>query len=349
MEKSHERRNFIIRIVISALMILVGVLDFVFINDIENLLSNGELYNFRDSAVKMHMIDVDQGDAMLFELPDGKTMLVDCGSEDSSKTLVDFLNSKNIKVIDYLIYTHADEDHVGGGEAIFNTYQVNMLYRPKVLSSTENSQGNSFGYRVKETEIYDRAIMCAYLEDGCQMKYSFEGECILGDKYSIKFLNPDVDGYSNSNNYSAVIMIESFGKKILLQGDAEESVERRLILDYGEYLDVDVLKISHHGSNTGSSVSFLDKTSPEISLISVGENSWRLPSIEVIERLENIDSKILKTADDGNISLGINESGEITILTANSYKKFDMPLVLCVLFIIILLTWGIKIEKRQKK
>mgnify|MGYP000233565248 CR=1 FL=1 len=348
MEKLYSKRSLIIRIVISILIVCMGVLSFVFQGAIENSMAGGEIYALEDSSFRLFIVDVGQGDAIYMEFPDGKNMLVDCGSEDESPNLISFLNSRKVKKIDYVIYTHADEDHIGGGEKIFSTYEIQSLYRPKILCLTESRTGNPAGYNVKDTEIYDRAIMAAYDEE-CEIKYSFEGEEITGEGYIAKFLNPNKDNYSNSNDYSAVIMIECNGKKVLLQGDAEKDVEERLLLDYGSYLDADILKIAHHGSKTGTSQTFLNTVSPEYAIISSGSNAWGLPDVEIIERLEAEDFTTYQTQDIGTICFGITPNGEVTSYGLLTLKKFDIPLVVSLVILAALLTWGIHFPTKKEK
>lgn len=348
MEKLYSKRSMIIRIVISILIVCMGVLSFVFQGAIENRMSGWKIYSLEDSSFKLFFVDVGQGDAVYMEFPDNKNMLVDCGSEASSSNLVNFLNSRKVKKIDYVIYTHADEDHIGGGEKIFNIYEINTLYRPKILCITESQTGNLAGYNVKDTAVYDRAIMAAY-DEGCNIKYSFEGEQIVANEYSVKFLNPNKNNYADSNDYSAVLMIECNGKKILLQADAEKDVEERLLLDYENYLDADILKIAHHGSKTGTSQIFLDTVSPAYAIISSGSNAWGLPDVEIIERLETEDFTTYQTQNIGTICFGISQSGEITSYGLSTLKKFDMPLVVSLVILTLLLTWGIRFPKKKEK
>lgn len=324
---------------------------FVYEKQIEEKIS-GEIVSAADKAdFKMYVVDVGQGDSIYIEFSDNKNMLIDCGKGKEVDKLGSFLNDKKVEKIDYLVYTHADEDHIGGGDYVFENYQINVLYRPKMLSSEESSTyGNPLDYNVHDTKAYNNAIISAYEEPNCEIRYSFKGESIVGADYVVKFLSPCQDSYDDPNNYSAVMMIEVNNKKVLLTGDAEKNVEDALILEYNDYLDADVLKVGHHGSNTSSSRNFLEAVSPDYALISVGENSYGHPHEEVLTRLNNANVKnIYNTKEAGTIVTGISDGGDINTYGYKQKFNLDMPIIAGVAFGLILLTWGLSLVKKNKK
>lgn len=357
MSKIYSKKSIIIRVILSILIVIIGVLGFVFQPQIEAKFSSEQVKAFCDADFKMYVVDVGQGDSIFLEFSDNKNMLIDCGPKKEREKLHSFLDEKKVSTINYLVYTHPDEDHVGGGAMVFENYNVEVLYRPKVLSITENSEhGNPNGYnvKIKNGATYDNSIMCADKDDGCQIKYSFMGEEIVGSDYVIKFLSPDEDNYNldnNSNAYSCVLMVEVNGKKVLLTGDAESDIEQNMITNYGNYLDADVLKVAHHGSKTASSADFLDVVTPDYALISAGvDNRWDMPHEDVIERLNTANvSKIYATNSGSTISLGILDDGRIIVFQNDNSFKFDMVIFVCVLAAGVLLVWGIIIKKPKNK
>ena len=348
--KDKRISNLIFRICISALLVMTGVLLFLFETQIEEIVSGNIVAGVEKSDFKMYTIDVGQGDAIFIEFSDNRTMLVDCGKVSAKNKLEEFFVDKDIETIDYLVYTHSDEDHIGGGEYIFNNFQVNVLYRPKRLSYEEvEKYGNPYNYTVHSTKAYNNAIMPAYSEPDCEIKYSFKGEEILGKDYKVKFLSPSEDTYIESNSYSAVLMVEVNSRKILLTGDAESDIEEKLILEYNNYLDADILKVSHHASKTASSKNFLNLVTPEYALISVGDNQWNMPHEEVLERLKNADvGNIYDTKKSGTIVTGINDSGEINVYGFSQIFNLDMPIIIGVLIFLLLLTWGVRLKTKNK-
>ena len=356
MEKVKKIRFLWLRICLSAVLICAGVLLTIFESDIGKFFLSKDLQAIESSAFQMYVVDIGQGDAIYLQFDDGKNMLVDTGEKSEYEKLSSFLTDKKVTTIDYLIYTHADADHIGGGVNVFRDYQVNTLYRPTVLSTSEVEEfGNAKNYEVKDTITYNNSIMCAYQEVGCNIIYSKEGEKIESENYSIKFLNPDQEKCEDSNAYSAVLMIESFGKKVLLTGDAEKEVEQRLIKDYDKKLDADILKVGHHGSKTATTFDFLSRVTPDYALISIGEKGkkqWEFPNEEVLTNLQKANVKqVLQTLEVGTICVGITENSQIIVAGKSGEKSIDLPVVLSVIFVLILLVWGIKpfVKKTKKK
>jgi competence protein ComEC len=116
----------------------------------------------------------------------------------------------------------------------------------------------------------------------------------------ISIFNPVYQNESNNfNDNSIVCMLEHEGSNFLLTGDISKKKEMVMV----DVFDIaaDVLKVGHHGSKSSTCEVFLEEVDPEISIISVGENSYGHPADEVIERLGNYSSKILRTDRDGSL------------------------------------------------
>ncbi|MDI9512189.1 MAG: MBL fold metallo-hydrolase, partial [Bacillota bacterium] len=107
----------------------------------------------------------------------------------------------------------------------------------------------------------------------------------------------------NENNYSLVKVLYYGDRSVMFTGDIEGPVEDYLVSQGIE--EVDVLKVAHHGSNSSSSQAFLDLLSPEIGVIQVGNNSYGHPSIEVLERLDQLGTKIYRNDLNGAIILSL--------------------------------------------
>ncbi len=130
----------------------------------------------------------------------------------------------------------------------------------------------------------------------------------------IKELNIDKDKlyflqtkeYDNENDNSNVIITELDGYKFMFMGDASSTTEKE-ILDKYNLLNIDVLKVGHHGSKTSSSKVFINEINPKYSVISVGKkNRYGHPNKEVLETLN--ESKIYRTDEDGSIMFKIKNN-----------------------------------------
>lgn len=130
-----------------------------------------------------------------------------------------------------------------------------------------------------------------------QVIKEFEEERIIGD-LSIKMLDTDKE-YDDLNDQSLIMLLSLYDYKMLFMGDCSINVEKDLYSKYGN-LDVDILKVSHHGSNTSTGNDLFKMIEPKIALIGVGKNNvYRHPSYEVINRLERKGIVVLRTDIDG--------------------------------------------------
>ena len=202
-------------------------------------------------------------------------MLIDAGNNEDGKMIVNFLNQNNISKIDYLVATHADEDHIGGIDDILNSVKVNQLLIPTVGSSGSD---------------YKNAIEAAK-NNNVEIKNPVRGDKFNLDSANIEIMSA-LEGEDVSDNDSSIVMQMNYNTtKYLFMGDAEKEVENSR-----QWQEVDVLKVGHHGSNSSSSEKFLEQTNPKYSIIEVGKNnSYNLPSSKALTRLKNINTKILRT------------------------------------------------------
>jgi len=236
----------------------------------------------------VHFIDVDQADAVAINLPDGKVMLIDTGSEEVNTTYINYLkenvvHTKTNCYIDYLVLSHADMDHVGGTMKLLKNFEVGTIFMPKIESNSE-------GYQ----EIL------SFVENRCKYQICGDEFSITQSNYSIKFF--EQLNNTNTNDASQLIKLEFMESSFLFVGDISSSVEDEYIERYGKDLDCDVLKVSHHGSNSSSRKEFIEVVTPKYAVISVGaENSYGHPSFDVLQRFETANSKVVRTDKDGNI------------------------------------------------
>ncbi len=274
--------------------------------------------------LKIHFVDVGQGDGIVIELPDKSYILIDAAKKSRSGDLVDYINALGVTTFEYVIATHADEDHMGGMPNIFNNYIIKNIYQP----SGEN-----------DTQTYNNFLAAIANENGCISTY-FNKETDLYFEYkdgenieelSIDFLTPtavvaDIE-YSNINDYSPIMVLEYAGRKVLLTGDAETAAEKEFLEKYENLaLDVDILKVAHHGSATSTSMNFLNKVKPEFAVISCGTgNSYHHPTQTALNNLIEIDAEIFRTDVQGDIVFSIDKEGNISnTIEKKNYNYSDL-------------------------
>ncbi len=239
-----------------------------------------------DSPLCVHYIDAGQGDSIFVKLPNGETLLIDAGDNEAGVDVVGYLKDLKVNKIDYLVATHPHSDHIGGMDDVINKFDVKAMYMPKVSHNT----------------VTFSSLLDAIEEKDVKLKVAKAGVNILKEEnLSIDILSPDDRTYEDMNNYSAVLKITYGNTGFLFMGDAEKEIENKLKSN----LKSDVIKVGHHGSDTSTGEKFLKKVSPEVAVISVGEeNDYGHPHDKVVERLKKHNIKIFRTDYDGTVVIG---------------------------------------------
>lgn len=246
-----------------------------------------------DNYLHVLMVDVGQGDAFLIKFPDGKTALVDAGEatlnfDNGERIILPLLNHLGIDKIDYGFISHVDLDHYGGFISLINENKIGRIFKP--YSDT------SFSKDIKlEKFLRANNIPVNYYEKGI-IKLPAGRIYILNDySKNVKL---------TTNNGSGLLKILYGRSSFLFTGDLERRGEIHYINSYGDFLKSDVLKVSHHGSQTATSEEFVSRVKPRISLISDGiKNKFGHPSGIVLQRLSQSGSGVLRTDKYGAILL----------------------------------------------
>ena len=282
--KKNIKRNFF--------EILIILLAFLIINNqdkIKNLFNQNNNQNQNDyintnnDLLKVHYLDVSQGDSIFIELPNNETMLIDAAESYQSENIINYLKNLNYQKIDYVIGTHPHTDHIGGLKDIINTFEIGKIYMPKVGSTTKTYE----------------SLLMAIKDKNLKINTAKAGTSIIDtDALKINILAPNNSIYTELNNYSVVTKITYGTTKFLFMGDAEKLSENEI----KENVTADVIKIGHHGSNTSSSIDFIKKVNAKYGIISVGlNNKYNLPKEETITNWENSGTKIYLTSTNGTI------------------------------------------------
>ena len=247
-----------------------------------------------EGELRVSFIDVGQGDSEFIELPNGETLLIDAGTNETGADVVSYISSLGYTSIDYVVGTHPHEDHIGGLDDVIRTFDVESVYMPKVTADTKTFED----------------VLDAVDEKGLTINTAKAGVTLVdGDGLSVKMLAPVLDEYDNTNDYSAVIRIVYDDTSFIFMGDAEQYAEDLITGD----VDSDVLKVGHHGSSTSTGEAFLERVSPSYAVISCGlGNSYGHPHTETIEKLGGIP--VFRTDEMGTI-VATSDGSEISFRT----------------------------------
>lgn len=283
----------------------------------------------RAGEARVHFLDVGQGDCSLIELPDGKIMLIDGGDYQAStqKSIMRYLNALKIDVIDYLVITHADEDHCGSLDVVLKHKKILNAYLPPAFPI----EGTEYA------EVYD-----ALLKEKCKLFYTSRRSDLLDGicgetSYALSFLLPyyaDVEDilqnggatYSEDahNQLSSVVYFDYQGVGVLFAGDIGAEMETKLIRDDKEFdsfalrnfdlSSTEILKVAHHGSKYSTCEEWLAYLNVQTAVISCGKgNAYGHPTQEVLSRLQKQEADIWRTDMDGHIVVTISKPGEYIV------------------------------------
>lgn len=241
-----------------------------------------------NSNLIVHFLDVGEADSIFIELPTNECMLIDAGERENSQDIINYITNLNYQKIDYILGTHPHADHIGGLSTVIKNFEIGNIYLPKVSTNTKT-------YENLLTEISQKNL---------KVKTGKKDVSIINQaNLKLDLLSPIETSYKELNNYSLILKLVYGNTSFLFTGDAEELVEKELLNN----IDVDVLKVGHHGSKTSTSEYFLKQVTPKYAIISVGTaNKYNHPDKEVLNILTKYQAEVYRTDLNGTVKITSN-------------------------------------------
>jgi competence protein ComEC len=264
-----------------------------------------------DGKLHVDFLDVGQGDAALLTMPDGTTLLVDGGGrpninragldegeepfERDTRTIGEgvvsqYLWSRGLDRVDYILATHADADHIDGLDDVARNFKV----RGALVARTPS-----------DDEEYAR-FAATMRQAGVAVEMIGGGDVLHFGNVAAQVLwpPPSRDESAPSRNNDSIMLLVHYGdKSLLLTGDIERQGEAAVLRE-GINLHCDIVKVAHHGSKTSSTAAFVSATHPSLAIISVGRTSmFGHPNQDVVERWRANGAEVMTTGQRGTISV----------------------------------------------
>ncbi|MCR4261162.1 MAG: MBL fold metallo-hydrolase [Candidatus Colwellbacteria bacterium] len=273
-------------------------LSFLALVGFNGIVWQGVMERVTEEPLRVHFLDVGQGDSQMIVFPDGVKVLIDGGPSKEILFELGEIISPTDRYIDLVMITHAQLDHYGGIRDVIQRYRIGAF-----IFNGEEGTGDVWDEFKKE--LQEKEIPIIVLGQGDRIRY--------GDK-EINILSPTAELLARRDLNDGSLVAELAGEdvKILFTGDSGFEVEKFLLEKYD--MNIDVLKVAHHGSRYSTGMDFLDEATPLISVIEVGKNNFGHPTEATLQRLSRLGSTIYRTDEDGRISLTI-EDGRVGVKT----------------------------------
>lgn len=269
------------------------------------LLALGFHFPFSQPHLKLHFLDVGEGDSIFIQTPQGKNVLIDAGNPVSGYRVAQYLKKHRVKQIDHLVISHPHPDHFAGIFFVMQMLKVDRVY----------DNGDDLSTRISKDDFYygyEKLV-----RGHPQYRQLRAGDRFTVDSTAFQVLWPPTPLPFDSYNPNSLVLKMEFGSfRALLTGDLLTVAEEKLV-QTGADLRADLLKCGHHGSRDATSAPFLNAVAPRLAVLSAhykGRKNYPHPS--VLERLQKKWISVYTTEKQGDIVVKVGRDGNLRVQTS---------------------------------
>ncbi|TCS84166.1 beta-lactamase superfamily II metal-dependent hydrolase [Tepidibacillus fermentans] len=241
-----------------------------------------EQKHLQGNEVLVSFLPLEQGEATLVQLANGKTYLIDTGNKNSSEQLLKLLHDHKVVQIKAILLTNACDDHVGGFLDVLQEFHVEQIYLPELIASSF-SIPTSYQTKIKYLKKDD-------IEQWSQVK--------------VTVLAPEEPLSLSPQDNSLVFQLTHQDIYFLFTSDIGDEIEKRVMKQYP--LKSEILKVSDFGNNTASSLEFLEKVDPQVGIIFSSDQDLYQASQDVIDRLNETWTEVYELSKVGEVQITSN-------------------------------------------
>ena len=286
------RQRLLVLIMLGCAMLLVWVPQVIHPDELLAVVLEGDATAYESPYLRVHFLDIGQGDAVFIETPDQVQLLIDGGTGRQVLHRLGEQMSPRDRQIDMVIGTHPHTDHIGGLVDVLERFTVDHIL------ITENRLDTQAAERF--FAVVDEAAAAGTSVYNARAGHTFA----MGASTTVAVLSPWFDPTDMDADASSVVVQVTYGDTaIMLTGDAPIAIEEFIVSQYGSQLQSDILKLGHHGSRTSSGEQFLDTVVPQYGVTSAGQDSRHgHPHAEVLARVAERGIQHISTQTNGTIT-----------------------------------------------
>lgn len=256
------------------------------------------------------------GDCTIITSPGREyVMVVDAGKKESRDYVMKALEAMNLDHIDYLVVSHPHGDHTGNMPEIMDKYDVRSLYTSAVVDETAKNYINYMAAMKRNN------IPHVIVSDGDTIPFGDVLVEVLWPQADIEYPADEYEGASFVNNHSLTLKFTYGEATFLMSGDLYMAGEKQVIERHGDLLDVDVIKLNHHGKDTSTGSSWRKAVSAEV----VVAEADTLYDIALLKRFLRSGSEVYHTYLDGNIAIHMYADGTRTVVREKAEESPFLP------------------------